>query len=134
MEQKNLYFAVDLGATSGRTIIGSLNGGKLNLEELTRFDNNLIETCGHVYWDIFALYNEIIKGLRLVAERGLEIRSIGIDTWGCDFVCIGKDGAPLRNPIAYRDPHTTGAMEKFFAEKMPKEKVYENLSWKHRQS
>ena len=125
MEQKNLYFAVDLGATSGRTIIGSLNGGKLNLEELTRFDNNLIETCGHVYWDIFALYNEIIKGLRLVAERGLEIRSIGIDTWGCDFVCIGKDGAPLRNPIAYRDPHTTGAMEKFFAEKMPKEKVYE---------
>ena len=100
MKQREYYFAVDLGATSGRTIIGCLCEGKLSLEELTRFDNNLIETGGHVYWDIFALYNEIIKGLKLVADRGLSIKSIGIDTWGCDFVCIGKDKAVLRNPLA----------------------------------
>ena len=125
MEQKEYYFAVDLGATSGRTIIGCLDGGRLALEELTRFDNNLIETGGHVYWDIFALYNEIIKGLKLAAAKGIGIKSIGIDTWGCDFVCVGKDKSILRNPLAYRDPHTIGKMEKFFAEKMTKEKVYE---------
>ncbi len=119
------YFAVDLGATSGRTIIGTLDCGRITLEELTRFDNNLIETGGHVYWDIFALYNEIIRGLRLVHERGINIESIGIDTWGCDFVFVGGDGALLRNPVAYRDPHTFGTMEQYFAEQLPKKKVYE---------
>lgn len=114
-----------MGATSGRTIIGSLSDGKFNLEELTRFDNNLIETGGHFYWDIYALYYEIIKGLKLVAQRNIPIQSIGIDTWGCDFVYVGKDGAILRNPMAYRDPHTFGMMEKYFDEKVNKEKVYE---------
>ena len=125
MEQKKYFFAVDLGATSGRTIVGSLSDGKFDLEELTRFDNNLIETGGHFYWDIYALYFEIIKGLKLVAQRGITIQSIGIDTWGCDFVYVGKDGAILRNPMAYRDPHTFGMMEKYFDEKMSKEMVYE---------
>ena len=69
MEQPKHFFAVDLGATSGRTIIGTIENGKMSLEELTRFDNNLIETGGHFYWDIFALYNEVINGLRLVAKR-----------------------------------------------------------------
>ena len=78
MNQRSYYFAVDLGATSGRTIIGSITDGKLELEELTRFDNAIIETGGHFYWDIFALYNEIIKGLKLVAQLGLKIISIGI--------------------------------------------------------
>lgn len=125
MENKKYFFAVDLGATSGRTIIGSLADGKFDLEELTRFDNNLIETGGHYYWDIYALYFEIIKGLKLVAQRGVEIQSIGIDTWGCDFVYIGKDGAILRNPMAYRDPHTFGMMEKYFDEKVSKQEVYD---------
>ncbi len=125
MAVSKYFFAVDLGATSGRTIIGSLANGKFDLEELTRFDNNLIETGGHFYWDIYALYFEIIKGLKLVAQRGIHIESIGIDTWGCDFVYIGKDNAILRNPLAYRDPHTFGMMEKYFEEKMAKEKVYE---------
>ena len=125
MEQKKYFFAVDLGATSGRTIIGSLSDGRFDLEELTRFDNNLIETGGHFYWDIYALYYEIIKGLKLVAQRNIPIQSIGIDTWGCDFVYVGKDGAILRNPMAYRDPHTFGMMEKYFDEKVSKEKVYE---------
>lgn len=125
MTENKYFFAVDLGATSGRTIIGSLADGKFDLEELTRFDNNLIETGGHFYWDIYALYFEIIKGLKLVAQRNIHIESIGIDTWGCDFVYIGKDNAILRNPMAYRDPHTFGMMEKYFDEKISKEKVYE---------
>ena len=125
MKQEKYFFAVDLGATSGRTIVGRLDNGRLQQEEMTRFDNNLIETGGHFYWDIFALYNEIIKGLKLAAKRRLDIKSIGIDTWGCDFVCIGKDNAILRNPLAYRDPHTVGVMEQYFKEKIDKKTVYE---------
>ncbi|MBQ1801347.1 MAG: rhamnulokinase, partial [Prevotella sp.] len=82
MENKKYFFAVDLGATSGRTIIGTLDDNRFNLEELTRFDNNLIQTGGHFYWDIYALYFEIIKGLKIAAQRQIEISSIGIDTWG----------------------------------------------------
>lgn len=125
MEEKKCFFAVDLGATSGRTIIGTLDGGRIELEELTRFDNNLIEVGGHFYWDIYTLYFEIIKGLKLAAQRELPIRSIGIDTWGVDFVCVGGDGALLRNPIAYRDPHTFGMMEDYFEHAVGKEKVYD---------
>lgn len=125
MENNRYFFAVDLGATSGRTIIGTLAEGKIQLEELTRFENNLIETGGHFYWDIFALYNEIIKGLKLVAKRQLPIASIGIDTWGVDFVCIGEDNAILRNPIAYRDPFTFEAMDEYFEKCVDKKKVYD---------
>ena len=124
MEQPKHFFAVDLGATSGRTIIGTIENGKMELEELTRFDNNLIETGGHFYWDIFALYNEVINGLRLVAKRQIEIQSIGIDTWGVDFVCVGSDGAILRNPLAYRDPHTVGKMEEYFEKIISRDEVY----------
>ena len=73
MKQDKCFFAVDLGATSGRTIIGTLADEKIVLEELTRFNNELIETGDHIYWDIYALYNEIIKGLRIVAQRNLPI-------------------------------------------------------------
>ncbi len=125
MTKQNYFFAVDLGATSGRTIVGTLGNEKIELEELTRFDNLIIQTGGHFYWDIYALYNEIIKGLKLVAQRNLSISSIGIDTWGVDFVCIGDDGAILRNPCSYRDPHTFGVMEQYFADCVDKKRVYE---------
>jgi rhamnulokinase len=118
------YFAVDLGATSGRTIIGSLTDGRLVQEEITRFPNNLIETGGHFYWDIYALYFEMIRGLKEVARRGLTITSIGIDTWGVDFVLIGKDGAILRNPMAYRDPHTFAAMDDYLRQVFSPRSVY----------
>jgi rhamnulokinase len=125
MDKSQCFFAVDLGATSGRTVAGFIKDGKVKLEELTRFPNNLIETGGHFYWDIYALYFEIIKGLKLVARRGLEIESIGIDTWGVDFVFVGDDGALLRNPVAYRDPYTFGAMDEYFANAVSKEEVYQ---------
>ncbi len=124
MERVPYFLAVDLGATSGRTILGSIENGKLKQRELTRFPNNIIQTGGHFYWDIYALYNEIIRGLRTVAEEGIRLTSIGIDTWGVDFVCIGRDGGIMRNPYCYRDPHTEGAMEEYFR-LIPKEKVYE---------
>ena len=124
MGQKKYFFAVDLGATSGRTIIGDINSGRFELEEVTRFPNNLIVQGGHYYWDIYALYFEIIKGLKEVARRGLDITSIGIDTWGVDFVFIGEDGAILRNPRAYRDPITFDAMEDYLRHVISRREVY----------
>ena len=119
------FFAVDLGATSGRTIIGSLRDGKLAMDELTRFDNHLIEANGHYYWDILALYREIVGGLRLAHDRHLDLQSIGIDTWGCDFVFVAPDGQILANPMAYRDPHTAHAMDAYFANALPRQTVYD---------
>ncbi|WP_027450921.1 rhamnulokinase [Xylanibacter brevis] len=125
MENENYFFAVDLGATSGRTIIGKIDNGKIDLEEVTRFPNNLIEQGGHYYWDIHALYFEMIRGLKEVATRHINITSIGIDTWGVDFVCIGEDGAILRNPRAYRDPITFEAMDDYLKNVLPKREVYD---------
>ena len=68
MNNTTNFFAVDLGATSGRTILGSIIDGKLQQRELTRFPNHIIQTGGRFYWDIYALYNEIIRGLKTVAE------------------------------------------------------------------
>ena len=125
MDQKQYFFAVDLGATSGRTIIGSIDRGQFHLEEITRFPNNLIEQGGHFYWDIYALYFEIIRGLKEVAQRGLAITSIGIDTWGVDFVMIGEDNAILRNPRAYRDPITFDAMSDYLQHIISRKEVYD---------
>lgn len=125
MNNLKYFFAVDLGATSGRTILATLADGQLQMEELTRFDNPLVETGGHFYWDIFGLYRETIGGLKAVARRGITIESIGIDTWGVDFVCIGSDGALLRNPLAYRDPHTFEAMSDYFSSVLSREQVYQ---------
>lgn len=122
---KECYFAVDLGATSGRTILGYFTPDGLEMEEVNRFPNHLIETGGHFYWDIYELYRHIIEGLRAASRKeGVRITSIGIDTWGVDFVCVGKDGTFLRQPYAYRDPHTTGAPETFF-KRVPRSSVYQ---------
>lgn len=122
---KQSFFAVDLGATSGRTILGSFTPNGLELEEVNRFPNHLIQTGGHFYWDIYELYRHIVEGLQIAARwEDVKITSIGIDTWGVDFVCVGKDGAFLRLPYSYRDPHTTGAPERYFA-RMPRKQVYE---------
>lgn len=115
--------AVDLGATSGRTILASYDGKSVEMNELTRFANPMIPLGGHLYWDIAGLYNEILLGLREIADRGIIIDSIGIDTWGCDFAFFGSDGQLLGMPYCYRDQHTAGAQEKFF-KRMPAEEVY----------
>lgn len=122
---KKGFFAVDLGATSGRTILAIFTDKGLELQEVNRFPNQLIEACGHYYWDIYELYRNILEGLKLAAEiKDIEIVSIGIDTWGVDFVCLGKDGGLLRQPYSYRDPHTVGAPDAFF-DRVPRAKVYQ---------
>ena len=120
--QKN-FFAVDLGATSGRTILATYDGKSISMKEVTRFANPMIPLGGHLYWDIAGLYNEVLRGLHEIADKGIKIESIGIDTWGCDFAFFGADGQLLGMPHCYRDQHTAGAQEKFF-EKMPASEVY----------
>lgn len=122
MEISN-YLAVDLGATSGRTVLASFDGQKVKMTELTRFSNPMIPIGGHLYWDIAGLYNEILMGLKKVADEGIQLNSIGIDTWGCDFAFFGKDGQLLGLPHCYRDSHTEGAQQKFF-ERMSASEVY----------
>ena len=118
------YFAVDLGASSGRTILASYDGQKTEMREVTRFANPMIPAFGHLYWDLPGLYNEVLKGLKKVAEEGIKITSIGIDTWGVDFAFFGKDGRLLGLPYCYRDSHTDGAVEKY-CETNDKREVYE---------
>ena len=103
------FIAFDLGATSGRTVLGTLSDGELRIRELTRFPNRILPLGGHFYWNIFSLYEQLCEGLRAAAREGIEITSVGIDTWGVDFAFVGSDGSLLGMPYAYRDPHTEGA-------------------------
>jgi len=115
--------AIDLGATSGRVVLGRLGAGRLRIEALHRFENRIVERCGRFYWDIQALYDEILRGLRIAGDRGERVDSIGIDTWGVDFACFDAEGRLLDLPRAYRDPYTDGAPEEFFRT-IPRERVY----------
>ncbi|MGV8963495.1 MAG: rhamnulokinase [Candidatus Saccharimonadaceae bacterium] len=117
------FLAIDLGATSGRVILGTIENGTLKLNEIHRFPNIITEINERLYWDLFYLYNEILKSLKKVNASQIDIQSIGIDTWGVDFVCFGKDGEPLRMPYCYRDTMTFGAPEEFF-KIIPKREVY----------
>lgn len=117
------FAAIDLGATSGRVILATLCDGKIAMEEIHRFADPIIEMQGHFYWDFPAIYKSVIEGLSKIASQGVVIEAIGIDTWGVDFVCFGKDGGMLRLPYCYRDPHTVGAPEEFF-KRMSRKTLY----------
>ena len=117
------FLAVDLGATSGRTVLAAFDGEKIDMSELTRFRNPMIPMGGHLFWDIAGLYNEILLSLKKLSSMGIVPDSIGIDTWGCDFAFFGKDGQLLGMPHCYRDSHTEGAQQKFF-ERMPAQEIY----------
>ena len=117
------FLAVDLGATSGRVILATLTDEKLDLEVLHRFPNRLIEVGGKYFWNIYALYEDILQGLTEAGKRKVEVRSIGIDTWGVDFVHVAEDGTLCGLPRAYRDPYTNGAPEAYF-EQLSRKEVY----------
>lgn len=118
------FLAFDLGATSGRSILGTIENGRLQMKELTRFPNQMIQIGAHFHWNIYALFEYLKVGLAAAKKEGIEITSIGIDTWGVDFALIAEDGSVLGAPYAYRDPHTVGAPERYF-NIVPREKVYE---------
>lgn len=118
------YLAVDLGATSGRTTLATFDGSNISLRELTRFANPMVPIAGHIHWNIVELYNQILSALTLVHKEGIELKSIGIDTWGCDVAYFGKKGNLVSLPYCYRGSHTEGAMEAYF-ERMAAEELYQ---------
>lgn len=119
------YLAIDLGATSGRAILGSIEDGKLSMREISRFPNTIVRhDDGHCYWDFDTLMEHILESLKAVANDSVKLSSIGIDTWGVDVVFFDENARPLDRPFSYRDPHTTGAPEIFFG-RIPRSRVYD---------
>jgi rhamnulokinase len=120
------YIAVDLGAESGRVMLGRVAHGKLDLEQVYRFANGPIEIDGSLRWDFSKLFSEVKKGIAKAAKlAAASPAGIGVDTWGVDFGLIDADGRLIENPYHYRDARTNGMMERAF-DLMDKRTIYEN--------
>lgn len=119
--------AVDLGASSGRVILGRVGGGELRLEECHRFANEPVTLPDGLRWDALRLQHEILVGLREAAARaareGEHVASIGIDTWAVDFGLLDRDGGLIGNPFHYRDPRTARGVDRVHA-LIPRERLY----------
>ncbi len=120
---KNCYAAIDLGASSGRVVIGQIVDKKIQLHEVYRFDNIQIRSNGHDCWDINMIFSEILKGLAKCRDLGFEPKTVGIDTWGVDFVLLDKDDNIIGDAVAYRDQRTTGMIERL-GKVLPFEDLY----------
>lgn len=117
------YLAVDIGASSGRIILGTIKDGILTCKEIHRFVNQMIKEGGHDRWDIDGLFHAIHEGLKANATDLGDASSIAIDTWGVDFVLLDENGERLENPVAYRDSRTDGMMDAVF-ERVSKDEIY----------
>lgn len=117
----NPLLAFDLGAESGRAILGRFDGERLELEELHRFPTGGTAVLDRLYWDVLRLHDGIKQGLRAAAGAG--IASVGVDTWGVDFGLLAADGTLLDNPRHYRDPRTDGVLGRAL-ERVPRERVF----------
>ena len=115
--------AFDLGAESGRGVLGLFDGRDLRLEVVHRFPNGPVRTLDSLHWDVLRLHGEMLHTLRLCAAELGGVDSIGVDTWGVDFALLGRDGTLLGNPRHYRDPHTESIMELAF-QRVPRYDIY----------
>lgn len=118
------FLAFDLGASSGRAILGTISDHKLSLKEIHRFDNQMVEINGSYYWNIFSLFGELKTGLKkCIRDFGIQPESVGVDTWGVDIALLDRNGMIVGLPYAYRDPRTDTAMEEVF-KIIPKKELY----------
>jgi rhamnulokinase len=117
------YLTIDLGAESGRLILGHLDEARLGLEEVHRFANGPVRIHGHLHWDVLHLWSEILHGLRLAARASGGLASLGVDTWGVDFSLLDEAGSLIGNPFHYRDNRTDGMLELAFA-RLPRQEIY----------
>ena len=115
------FLAIDLGAESGRAMLGCLDAGVLSLSEVCRFPNEPVQQNGSLRWDIVRLWNEIRRGLDRASTRPLA--SLGVDTWGCDYALLDAVGKLVENPYHYRDRRTVGAMEAVW-HRVSREEIY----------
>lgn len=126
MAEQKQYIAVDLGAESGRVMLGNVSDDKLELKEIHRFSNSPLEQDNSLKWDFNKLFLEIKTGItKAVKDTDREISGIGVDSWGVDFGLIDSKGSLIENPYNYRDSRTDGIMDKAF-ELMPDRDIYEN--------
>ena len=102
--------AIDIGASSGRHMLGKLENGKLTLEEIYRFPNGTVKKNGRLCWDHQALWAHILAGMKKCAELGQIPASVGVDTWGVDYVLVDEDGRMLSDGVAYRDDRTQAVL------------------------
>jgi len=118
------FLAIDMGASSGRHLLGLFDGERLDLEEIYRFDNGPVEVHGSLFWNLLGLWAEVRKGLHAAGSlRGKDIASIGVDTWGVDFGLLGADDTLLGNPYHYRDRRCEGMMTRA-EEIVPREEIF----------
>ena len=117
------YLAIDIGASSGRHILGSVQDGKIVLEEIHRFDNRQVHRSGHDCWDMDNLWNGIVDGLKACKTLGKIPSTVGIDTWAVDYVLLDGDGRQLGDAVAYRDGRT-GGMDKVVEGIIPPAELY----------
>ena len=103
--------AVDIGASSGRHIAGTVQNGKITLQEVYRFENGVHRENGHLCWDIDTLAKEVVNGLKAAHDAGFAPATIGIDTWAVDFVLLDADNKRIGDAVAYRDERTEGIRE-----------------------
>jgi rhamnulokinase len=122
LTSKNLV-AIDLGAESGRAVVGKFEGRQLALHEVHRFRNGPVRVAGHLHWDVLRLFDEIQNGLQLAARQYGDVASLGVDTWGVDFGLLDRTGTLIGNPYHYRDHRTDGVMEQVFA-RVPRAQVF----------
>ena len=113
-ETTHRFLAIDCGASSGRAILGTFGKEGFGTREVYRFPNQPLEIGGRYYWNVYGIYEHLLKCLTELGQKGYPLDSIGIDTWGVDFGCAGHDGALLGLPRSYRDPYTEGVPEKVF--------------------
>ena len=118
------HLAVDIGASSGRHIVGCLENGVMKYEEVYRFYNGLDDVDGTLCWNTERLFSEILNGMKKCKEVGKTPSTMAIDTWGVDFVLLDKDGKMVGNSVGYRDSRTEGYVEKAF-EIMSKRELYD---------
>lgn len=117
------YLAIDIGASSGRHIIGWVQDGKMQLKEIHRFENRQLQKNGHLVWDMDNLWNGIVDGLKACKRENMIPKTVGIDTWGVDYVLLDKDGNPVGDAVAYRD-NRTADMDKELIKYISEEELY----------
>ena len=117
------HLAIDLGASTGRALLGHVDGTRIAVEEVHRFETPILEGGGHLFWDLHELEEQVIEGIRRALQAGSNVRSVSIDSWAVDYVPIGPDDAPLRDPYCYRDTRTRGMMEKAYR-LVPRAEIY----------
>jgi len=118
------YLAFDLGASSGRAMLGTVADGTITVREVHRFDNGAVDIDGGLYWNLLGLFAELKKGLAKALEQGVELSAMAVDTWGVDFAMLDAKGKFAGFPRHYRDPRTADILPWAF-ERVPKQRLYE---------